>query len=281
MSNVAIVTDSTASIPEDLVKQYDIHVAPQVLIWGDEIFEDGVDILPQEFYKRLAAAETIPSTSQVTPKSFDRAFSPLAEQGKSILTILLSEKLSGSIASAEQIKNEMPGATIEIMDSNSVAMALGFQVLSAARAAADGASLQECIQAAEQARQNSGVVFAVDTLEFLHRGGRIGGASRFLGAALNLKPILEVLNGRIEAVERVRTRKKSLTRLLELIDERVAGSEVLRLAALHANAVEDAKYLQNAVEAKYNPTESLFSEVSPVIGTHAGPGTVAIAFCRC
>ena len=279
MSKVAIVTDSTAYIPENLLQEYSIHVAPQVLIWGEETFEDGVDILPEEYYKRLETAQIMPSTSQVTPKSFERIFSPLIEQGNQILAILVANKLSGTISSATQIKNEMPKASIEIVDSNTTAMALGFQVLLAARAAADGASMDECIEIAKEAQMHTGVVFAVDTLEFLHRGGRIGGASRYLGAALNLKPILEVVNGKIDAIERVRTRKKSLARLLALVNERVDGNEPLHFAALHANSPEDAQYLLKALQEKYDPVETVFSEVSPVIGTHAGPGTVAIAYC--
>jgi DegV family protein with EDD domain len=279
MSNVAIVTDSTAYIPENLLQKYSIHVAPQVLIWGDETFEDGVDILPDEYYKRLETAQIMPSTSQVTPKTFERIFSQLIEQGSQILAILVANKLSGTISSATQIKNEMPKSKIEILDSNTTAMALGFQVLLAARAAADGASMDECISIAKEAQKHTGVVFAVDTLEFLHRGGRIGGASRYLGAALNLKPILEVVDGKIEAIERVRTRKKSLARLLTIVGERIDGNESFRFAAIHANSPEDARYLLQALEEKYNPIETIFSGVSPVIGTHAGPGTVAIAYC--
>lgn len=279
MSKVTIVTDSTAYIPEDLLNEYSIHVAPQVLIWEEETFEDGVDILPDEFYARLKTAQVMPSTSQVTPKSFDKIFTPLAEKGDQILAILIADSLSGTIASAMQVKKEMPKATIEIVNSNTTAMALGFQVLLAARAAVEGASLNECIKVAQEAQKHTGVVFAVDTLEFLHRGGRIGGASRYLGAALNLKPILEVVDGKIEAIDRVRTRKKSLARLLELINERVDGNKPVRLAALHANSPDDARYLLGAAEEKYKPTETIFSEVSPVIGTHAGPGTVAMAYC--
>ncbi len=120
-------------------------------------------------------------------------------------------------------------------------MAMGFHVLAAARAAADGASLAECKAIAEKAREHTGVIFAVDTLEFLHRGGRIGGAARLLGTALNMKPILEVTGGRVEAIERVRTRSKSLNRLVELVEERIAGRQPVRLATLHANSPEDAK----------------------------------------
>ena len=279
MSKVAIVTDSTAYIPDNLVKEYSISVAPQVLIWGEETYEDGIDIYPNEFYNRLANTEVMPSTSQVTPRSFDKIFSDLLAKEFEILAILLSDKLSGTISSAVQIKEELPGAPIEIFDSQTVAMSLGFQVLHAARAAADGASLVECKQVAEKVRDHVGVVFAVDTLEFLHRGGRIGGASRFLGSALNLKPILEVKDGKIEAIERVRTRKKSLNRLIELVEERLSGVEPVRIASLHANALSDAQFLLDTSIAKFNPIETVFSEVSPVVGTHAGPGTVGLAYC--
>jgi DegV family protein with EDD domain len=198
--------------------------------------------------------------------------------GVSSNTFLLSLGIPPAAASANQAMELLPGVRVEIVDSNTIAMALGFVVLAAARAAAQGASLEECKAVAEKARTLTGVVFAVDTLEFLHRGGRIGGGSRFLGTALNIKPILEIAGGRVEAVERVRTRRKSLTRLVELIEERVAGRSPLRLATLHANAPEDAKALLDEAAARLGAVESIFSEVSPVIGTHAGPGTVGLAF---
>ena len=278
MSKIAIVTDSTAYIPNDLVQQYLISVAPQVLIWGDEVFEDGVDIQPGEFYTRLKNAKIMPTTSQVSPKAFKDIFDQRLEEGYQILTILVSEQLSGTLASAIQARELLPGAPIEIVDSRTTAMAMGFQVLAAARAAADGANLAECHAIAEKAREHTGVIFAVDTLEFLHRGGRIGGAARLLGTALNMKPILEVTGGRVEAIERVRTRSKSLNRLIELVEERIAGRQPVRLATLHANDPEDAKTILKDTSHKVNAVESIFSEVSPVVGTHTGPGTVGIAF---
>jgi DegV family protein with EDD domain len=236
MSKVAIVTDSTAYIPPELVSQYNLHVAPQVLIWGNEILRDGVDIQPEEFYTRLKTAKELATTSQVNPKSFYDIYKSLQEQDYEILTIVLSSHFSKTIESAEQAKEMVPNATIEIVDSKTTAMAMGFLVLAAARALADGASLLEAKALAEKARDHVGIVLAVETLEYLHRGGRIGGGARFLGTALNLKPILEVTGGRIEAVERVRTRSKSLARVAELIEERVGGRTPVRLATLHANS---------------------------------------------
>jgi DegV family protein with EDD domain len=279
MSKVAIVTDSTATIPKEYVEKYNISVAPQVLIWGEKIYEDGVDIQPEEFYTRLKNATVMPSTSQATPAAFHKIFSKLLEEGYEILAILLSQELSGTIPSAVQAKEMLPGITVEIVDSRTIAMALGFLVLEAARAVEAGASLAEAKALAESGIQNTGVVFAVDTLEFLHRGGRIGGGTRFLGTALNLKPILEVREGKVEAIERVRTRSKSLNRLLELTQERIGDRKPVHLAALHANAEEDARELLARANGMFdNVKESLFSEVSPVIGTHAGPGTVGLVF---
>lgn len=278
MSKVAIVTDSTATIPKEYLEQYPIWVVPQVLIWGDETLEDGVDIQPDEFYERLKKDPRHPTTSQVTPASFNKIFRELLEKEYEILAVLISPKLSGTIESANQALQNFPGAPIEIFNSDSLAMAMGFQVLMAARAAKEGASLKECRQVAEQAKPLTGVVFAVDTLEFLHRGGRIGGGAKFLATALDVKPILEIRDGRVEAVERVRTRKKSLARLVRLVEERMAGRKPVRLATLHAKAEEDARWLLEVGCAHLEPIEKIFTEVSPVVGSHAGPGTVGVAF---
>jgi fatty acid kinase fatty acid binding subunit len=278
MSKVAIITDSTVNLPENLAKGNSITVLPQVLIWAGETYEDGVDISPSEFYDRLKDAKQMPSTSQVTPKSFLGAYRKLLDENYEILSILIAEKLSGTIASAIQAKESFPNAPIEIVDAGTTSLAMGFVVLMAAEAAKKGASLQECKELAEKVRQYVGVVFAVDTLEFLHRGGRIGGGSRFLGTALNIKPILEVVDGRVEAVERVRTRSRSLTRLVELVQERVGDRKPVRLAALHANAREDALELLNQASNSIDSEQTILSEVSPVIGTHAGPGTVGLAW---
>lgn len=279
MSKVVIVTDSTAYLPKEIVQELNITVVPQVLIWGEDNLEDGVDIQPSEFYERLQKADVMPTTSQATVANFKRIFDDLTQQGVPILAILLSDKLSGTINSYVQAIEFFPDSEIDYVNSESVAMALGFPVLEAARAAANGASLAECKAIAEDVKQRVGVVFAVDTLEFLHRGGRIGGASRFLGTALQLKPILEVTDGRVEAIERVRTKKKAHKRLVELVLERTAGSKSVKLATLHANAPDDAKViLNNASEKLGNVEETIFSEVSPVVGTHAGPGTIGLAY---
>lgn len=279
MSKVAIVTDSTAYLPKEIVEKHNLSIVPQVLIWGDDNLKDGVDIQPTEFYERLKTADVMPTTSQVTVADFKSLFEKLTQEGRPVLAILLSDKLSGTINSYNQAVKFFNDAEIDYVNSESVAMALGFPVLEAARAAEKGASLAECKAIAEDVKKRVGVVFAVDTLEFLHRGGRIGGASRFLGTALQLKPILEVTGGKVEAIERVRTKKKAHARLVELVAERTAGAKSVKLATLHASALEDAKkILSDAEKALGNVEETILSEVSPVVGTHAGPGTVGLAY---
>ena len=280
MSKIAVVTDSTTYMPPELVRKYNISVAPQVLIWGDQTYKDGVDIESREFFTRLKTAKVMPSTSQVAVLSFQEIFQDCVDKGNEVLALLVSSKLSGTIGSAMQAKELMgpAGEKVHVVDSQSVAMALGFQVLAVARAIEDGASLQDAIALAERSYQNTGVFFAVDTLEFLHRGGRIGGAQRFLGTMLNMKPILAIQDGRVEGVDRIRTKNKAHDRVLELVNEKIGGKTPVRLATLHANAAEDAKALLTRAEQAFSPVESLFTEVSPTVGTHAGPGTVGLAF---
>lgn len=278
MSKVAIVTDSTSTIPKHLVEQYQLTVMPQIVIWGEETQRDGIDVQPTEFYKRLAASKVSPTTSQATVASFKEVYEKLHGDGYEILCVLISSKLSGTISSAIQAKEMVPDAQVEVVDSLSVAMALGFQVIEAAKLAQTGASLAECKAVAEKASKHTGVVITPETLEYLHRGGRIGGGAKFLATALNIKPILEVQDGRLEALERVRTRKKVLARLVDILEERVGGRTPLRVSALHANSPEDAQFLLEEAKKRLSPIEAHLSEVSPAIGTHTGPGTVGLAF---
>lgn len=280
MSKIALVTDSTTYMPPELVQKYNISVAPQVLIWGDQTYKDGVDIQSREFFTRLKTAKVMPTTSQVAVVSFQEIFQDLVNQDMDVLALLVSSKLSGTVQSAVQARELMgpTAAKIHVVDSQSVAMALGFQVLAVARALEDGASLKDALALAEKAHQYTGLFFTPDTLEFLHRGGRIGGAQRFVGTMLNMKPILAIQDGRVEPVERIRTKSKAHNRVLELIVERAKGKSPVRLATLHANAAEEAKALLARAEQELNPVESVFTEVSPTVGTHAGPGTVGLAY---
>lgn len=279
MSKVAIVTDSTAYLPKDLVAAYNITVVPLVVIWGEETLRDNVDIAPQEFYERLSTAKVMPSTSQATIKAFADAFEELHAEGYEILTVVISSGLSGTLDSAIQAKKMVPEATVELLDSKMTSVPLAFMALSAARAAKRGASLAECKQIAELVRDHATVYFAVDTLEFLHRGGRIGTASRFLGTALNLKPILQLEDGKIEALEKVRTAKRAHARLIELVESGVNDkSSINMIGVVNAAAEEAANELLSEIKARFSPQELMLVNLSPVIGTHTGPGTVGVAF---
>jgi DegV family protein with EDD domain len=281
MPKVAIVTDSTSTIPRDLIKNYPVFVAPLQVLWDEKSYLDGIDIQPEEFYKRLSTSKTTPSTSQVTPISFLNIYEDLIRKDYDILSIHISNRLSGTLDSAIQAKSQLPGARIELFDSMTTAIAMGFQVLSVARAAAQGASLDECVALAMKARSSTGVLFTAATLEFLHRGGRIGGGAKFLGTALNLKPILEVREGRIEAVERVRNINKALDRMLELFERRIDNRVPIRIATIHANDPENGAALLEKARSRFgvsDVSEAFITEVSPVIGTHTGPGTVGIAY---
>jgi DegV family protein with EDD domain len=281
MSKIAIVTDSTAYIPAEIQRGHEIHSVPLQVIWGSETFRDGIDIQPDLFYTRLAGSKVSPTTSQPSPAAFKEIYEKLAAQGFDIFSMHISGKLSGTMDSATQARAALPGLNIELHDSLSTSMCLGFQVLTVARAAEQGASLQECKVLAEQARQNSGVLFVLNTLEFLRRGGRIGGAQAFLGTALNLKPILEVRDGRIEGIDKVRTWNKALDRLLELFEQRVGKRVPVRIGALHGGAGEEAAAILERARQRFGiseVSETVISPVSPVIGVHTGPGVIGLTY---
>jgi DegV family protein with EDD domain len=279
MGKTVIVTDSTAYIPAPLVQQHGIHVVPLTVVWGNEALHDGTEITPPEFYKRLKTAKVMPSTSQTTPDEFKKEFAPIIEAGDSILAVLISSKLSGTVDSAVQAKAAFPKANIEIVDTLTTAMALGFCTLAAARAVQGGSDLAEAAGIARRAADCSGVIFVVDTLEFLRRGGRIGGAAAFVGTALNMKPLLTLQEGKVEPLDKVRTKRKATERMLDIVGERIGSRRPLHFATLQAAAEEEAQELLVAANKRYHPEESVFSEVSPVIGTHVGPGTIGLAWC--
>jgi DegV family protein with EDD domain len=192
--------------------------------------------------------------------------------------MLISSGISGTLESALQAKEGFAGAPVEVMDSQLVSMALGFMAITVARAAKDGASLTECKALAEAVFPKIGVYFTVDTLKYLNKGGRINTASRLLGSALNLKPIMEIRGGKIELVESVISRKKAIRRMLELVEKGIDGREPVRLAPFHAAADEDCESMTAVAVERFNPVETIPSFVSPVVGAHTGPGTLSLAY---
>ncbi len=275
---VAIVTDSTADLPREIVQAYGIHVVPQILIMGTKSWLDGVDIGPAEFYQLLQTSNQFPSSSQPSVASFQEIFSELAVDAEGIVAVLVSDELSGTIGSAMAARNSLPDIPIEIIDSRGASMQLGFCALAAARAAADGGDLDAAAQAARTMVEKIRIYFVVDTLEYLHRGGRIGAASRLFGTALNLKPVLEIRDGIVQPVAKIRSRRKALDKVYELVGEQLSEGDRVHMAVLHVAAPQEAGVLRDQLLARFHPVEMIETECGPVIGTHAGPGTVGVAF---
>jgi DegV family protein with EDD domain len=281
MSKVAIVTDSSAYIPAEMTEGLPVFSLPLHLSWGKESYRDAVDITPEQFYPRLKSERTMPQTSQITPQEFSQLYQKLLEKGFEILSIHLSGKLTNTLTSALQAKNMLAEKRIELVDSESGAMGMGFQVLAAARAAVGGAVLKECKEIAEQARQHTNIFFIPGSLEFLRRGGRIGGATAFLGSMLQMKPILETRSGLIEAVDRVRTMNRAIERMIDLIEQRIGNSNSLYLASMHILLPDKAVEVLEKARQRLGPeriVETTITTVSPVIGTHIGPDSIGIAY---
>jgi DegV family protein with EDD domain len=275
---VVIVTDSTAYIPEAALGGFSIPVIPLWLIWGDERFRDGVDIDPPAFYRRLRGAKVFPSTSQPSAGEFQNFFRQTADGAGAVVGVFISSKLSGTVPNAQAAQAQLPEVKTRVVDSLSTSMGLGFIALAAARAAAAGRSVDEVVAVAEDMRDRVHVLFAVDTLEYLYRGGRIGGAKRLLGTALNIKPLLQLEDGCIEPLAQVRTKRKAVAQMLDIAEERLEGRPMAEAAIIDVDSPEEGDALAEQVKERFGISKVCRTTVSPVIGAHAGPGTVGIGF---
>jgi DegV family protein with EDD domain len=275
---VAVVTDSSAYLPSELVEEYAIHVVPLILMMGDRTWRDGVDIDPPTFYELLPTSPDFPTSSQPSIATFQDLFVELSKDVEGIAVIVLSEELSGTIDSARAASANLPDIPVEIIDSRGCSMVTGFPVLAAARAAAAGGDLQTVVNAARALIGRIRMYFIVDTLEYLHRGGRIGTAAKLFGSALDLKPILQVWDGMVRPVTNVRTRRKALAKVYELLGEQLAEGDKVHMAVFNAAAREEAARLREQLEARFQPVEMIETECSPVMGAHGGPGMVGVVF---
>ncbi len=275
---IAVVTDSTAYIPQELVDAHDIHVVPLHLMMGDNTWLDGVEIDPPTFYEKLRVSPDFPSTSQPNVAAFQELFLELSKDHEGIVAILISSELSGTVASATGAAANLPDLAIEVVDSLGAAMMLGFPVLEAAKVAAAGGDLQAVTDRAKEIAAKSHIYFVVDTLEYLHRGGRIGGAAKLLGSALNLKPILELSDGKVTPVTKVRTQRKALAKTYDLLGEQIAKGDKVHMSVLNVAAPEAAERFRDELVARFDPVEIIMTEASPAIGAHVGPGTVGVSF---
>lgn len=276
---IHIVTDSSAHLPQHLIEQYCIHVVPLKVMFGADTYREGIDITNQQFYEMLETAKDLPTTTQPSAGEFLEVYERLAAEGDEIISIHLPSKLSGTHNSAMTAARMLPETRITVVDTSWISVALGMLVIEAAKAAKSGRGRDEVLHLIEELSSRMNIIFVVDTLEYLQRGGRIGGASALLGTLLRIKPILHLKDGQIEPLDRVRTKRAALRRLLEVFEERVGGPGAsVHIGVLHANALPEAKTIEAEIRARFDVAESFFSEVGPVIGTHTGPGCVGLAF---
>ena len=275
---IVVVTDSSAYIPEEALGDLSIPVIPLWVHFGDERFRDGVDIDPPTFYQRLQTGAAFPKTSQPSAGEFWDFFRQAGAEAAGLVGIFVTSKLSGTVANAEAARAELSDMLIRVVDSLSTSMGMGFMVLAAARAAAAGRSLDQVVAAAEEMRERVQLLFAVDTLEYLHRGGRIGGAKWLLGTALNIKPLLHMKDGTIEPLAQVRTKRKAIARMLDVAEERLGGRRMAEASVIDANSPEEGDAVAEQAKERFGLSQVYRTVLSPAIGTHAGPGTVGITF---
>lgn len=277
---IKIVTDSTSYISDEYIKKYDIKlVSLNVIINGVSSRE--IDIENEVFYEEIKNSKEIPKSSQPIPEEMLNTFREIVEDGDSIVGIFLSSKMSGTYSNANMIKDmileDYPDAEIHILDSKTNCMQMGFAVIEAARAASEGKSINEVINAANHVINNSRFLFTPETLEYLKKGGRIGGAAALFGNVLQIKPILTVVNGETSVFKKVRTRKKAIEEIVKTVLEEIEAKGFGDIVVHHINCQEDGLKLAKALENKLGKKVDIQS-IGPVIGVHVGPGSIGIAY---
>lgn len=277
---IKIVTDSTSYISDEYIKKYDIKlVSLNVIINGVSSRE--VDIENEVFYEEIKNSKEIPKSSQPIPEEMLNTFREIVEDGDSIVGIFLSSKMSGTYSNANMIKDmileDYPDAEIHILDSKTNCMQMGFAVIEAARTASEGKSINEVINAANHVINNSRFLFTPETLEYLKKGGRIGGAAALFGNVLQIKPILTVVNGETSVFKKVRTRKKAIEEIVKTVLEEIESKGFGDIVVHHINCQEDGLKLAKALENKLGKKVDIQS-IGPVIGVHVGPGSIGIAY---
>lgn len=276
--DIALITDSTCDIPEHLIKQYNISVIPEVVIWGEEVLRDRVDITPEAFYQRLETDKRHPSTTLPSPSDFEKVYKDARAGGaQEIMMLTVSSAMSGTYQLAKQVGDQMD-MPVHVIDSKGPTMSLGWQVLAAARVREAGATIEGMVAAAERVRQTLVQIVCLDTLEYLHRGGRIGSATKFIGSLLDLKPLIQINHqtGLVEAGGRARTRGKSIDMLVDLFFEKLDITKKLHIAVLHGDALEEAQALVERISQEYAPLELLINITGPVLGINTGPRALAL-----
>lgn len=279
MSVIRIVTDSTSDIPVELRESLGIEMVPLKVHFGEETFLDGVTLSPDEFYRKLAEAKSLPTTSQPSPVDFLEVYHRLLSEGPDvkIISLHLSSTFSGTFQAANLAKSmlEEKADHITMVDTRTATYGIGLMAVAAARAAREGSTVEEILALMDRLRDQMSLYFLVDTLEYLHKGGRIGKASAVFGTLLNIKPILSIdPEGYVYSVDKVRGTKRAMARIIELLKERHQGPVSVTVA--HAACLDQAEELSARLREHFDITDLLYTSIGPVIGTHVGGGTVGL-----
>ncbi|MGQ9600933.1 MAG: DegV family protein [Anaerolineae bacterium] len=277
MKKVAVVTDSSANIPTELVQQLNIHVVPIPLMYGTRTYLDGVDITAEQVYRRLRLEKQIPTTSAPSVGDFLRVYATASEDASGIVSIHMSTKLSSTYNTATVASQLLDRVPVRVVNCGTAAMGQGFVVLEAARAAAAGATLDEVVSRANEIAPKVQLLFTLDTLEYLHRSGRVSGVAALMGSVLQIKPVVYLVDGHVEVLVKARTRRKAIQAILDQMSEQVRDRP-LHVSISHADAPAEAEKLRRQVEEQFHCMELYVTEFTPVMGAHTGPGVLGVAF---
>ncbi len=275
---IRIITDSTCEASEATLAHPRVTVVPLTVIFGQQALLDGVGITREEFWERLPKADKLPTTSQASPAQFEEPFRRFTDAGDEVIVLPISAKLSQTYNSALIAKENLEGRPIDIVDSKSTSIGLGLLVEEAVSMAEAGATRQEIVARLTKMREEIRIIFVLETLEYLEKGGRIGKAQAFVGTLLKFKPLLGIVDGEVVPVARVRSRAKALETLQELLLAQVpARGPGVRIGVTQALAAAEARQLGESLAQKFGTRLSFLSSLGPVLGVHVGPGTIGVA----
>lgn len=274
---VSIVTDSTCDLPKQLLDTYQIKVIPLKITLDGKAFRDGLDLTPRDFYRQLPNLSKLPVTSQPSPGEFQAVYETIAKVGQAVIAIHISGGLSGTVLSSELAGRLVPSLMLYVVDSHSTSLGLGLPVLAAAKAAQSGLGPAEVLREVQAVLNRTSAYFFLDTLDYIYKGGRIGRAAAFMGNLLNIKPLLTFSDGVVSPVDKLRGRHRAVERLLSLAKEEVGGNPII-CSVFHGDDLLNAQKLYARAASELNCTQLFISEISPVLGTYAGPGALGLAY---
>jgi len=282
MMTVGVITDSCASIPESLIEEYNIEVVPYFIHVGKKALRDLVDVHRREFFEWLPTAKELPKTANPGAGDYLEAFKKVAKRTKEMVSIHMTSWGSGAYQAAmvakEMAREALAGVRIEVVDTLQVSMCHGWAVLEAARAARAGKGLDEVVRVAKDVSSKAMMIQTADTLRYLYMGGRIGRAKHLVGSLLNVKPLIGMEDGVIVPLGQARSRPGAYRRIVELMERAMGEVARIKVAFVHAAALEEAEKLRAIVEPRFSCQEVLIAELSPALGVHTGPGTVGVCF---